>query len=452
MRFCSCLLGVLLLVGSAAAQERLRLHGSNTIGEVLAPAMVERWLRAEGYQQIKRREVAFEEIELIARSARGELIVEIHAHGSSTGFVDVAAGRADIAMSSRPVKASDRALSQAVAGLDRAEQEIVIAMDGLAVIVHPSNPLRSLSRHQVRDIFSGKLSDWSMIPGGPRGPIRSHSRDDRSGTFDSFRAMVLAEAPLDKNSQRYESTEQLARSVAGDPLAIGFVGLAGVRGVRALEISDGGQPLAPSVENVAVEDYPLSRRLYLYVTEPRNPLVDRFVKFAVSDQAQSVVESVGFVSQAIRRYRPPPRSDAPEEYRQLVAEAERLSLNLRFGTGKSVLDGKNIRDIDRLASFMQQAEHRDRPLILLGFSDVNETLPIMALRISADRADFVANLLVKRGIDPARVRGLGGALPVAPNDHDLGRQRNRRVEVWLGQGPLSAPSLASRGDGRNAAP
>ncbi|MBD8526251.1 substrate-binding domain-containing protein [Pseudomarimonas arenosa] len=447
MRRLTCLLGMLLLVSSAGGQERLRLHGSNTIGEALAPAMVERWLRAEGYDQIQRREIAFEEIELIGRAGSSELVVEIHAHGSSTGFVDVAAGRADIAMSSRPVRASDRALSQAVAGLDRAEQEIVLAMDGLALIVHPSNPLRGLSKGQIRQIFSGQLSDWSQLSADMRGRIRVHARDDRSGTYDSFRAMVLGDADVLEGALRYESTEKLAQAVAADPLAIGFVGLSGVRGVRALEVSDGAQALAPSVENVAVEDYPLSRRLYLYAPEPRSPIADRFLRFAVSDQAQPLVESVGLVSQAIRRYQPRLRQDAPEEYHRLVKQAERLSLNLRFGTGMSVLDGKNVRDLDRLERFMQQPEQRGRSLILLGFSDANETLPIMALRISGDRADFVAQLLVQRGIDPARVRGLGGAAPVASNDNDLGRQRNRRVEVWLGQ---AAPGVASRITSRTA--
>lgn len=445
------LLCALLLFGSANAQERLRLHGSNTIGEALAPTLAERWMRSEGFERIERREVAFEELELVGRSPQGELVVEIHAHGSSTGFVDVAAGRADIAMSSRPVKASDRALSQAVAGLDRAEQEVVLAMDGLAVIVNPSNKLRSLSKQQVREVFAGRLTDWGQLPGAGTGPIRVHARDDRSGTYDSFRAMVLGDAALLGTAKRYESTEQLAQAVASDPQAIGFVGLSGVRRVRALEISDGAQALAPSIENVALEDYPLSRRLFLYVPEARSSVAERFVQFAISDQAQPLVETVGFVSQEVRRYQARPRHDAPIEYQELVADAERLSLNLRFGTGLSVLDGKNVRDLDRLARFMQQPAQQGRPLILMGFSDANETLPIMALRISGDRADFVAQLLVQRGVDPARVRGLGGAAPVASNDNELGRQRNRRVEIWLGRGPMAAPTLASR-QRRNAGP
>ena len=89
---------------------------------------------------------------------------------------------------------------------------------------------------------------------------------------------------------------------------------------------------------------------------------------------------------------------------------------------------------------MQRPENRQRPLILLGFSDAVETLPAMALFISTDRADYIANLLVQRGVDPSRVRGLGGAAPVAANDSEIGRQRNRRVEVWLGgeREPLAA--------------
>jgi phosphate transport system substrate-binding protein len=422
------------------AEQRLRIHGSNTVGETLAPALVQRWMIAEGFSGVQRRELAFEEVELRGQRAGEE-------HGSSTAFTDLAAGQADLGMSSRPVKDSDRRLHPRLAGLDQPEQEVVLALDGLAIIVHPDSPLTELRKDQVRALFTGAVRDWSQLAPGMRGAIRLHARDDCSGTFDTFKSLVLEGAALAREASRYESTEQLAAEVAADPLAIGFVGLAGVRGVRALAISDGGSALPPSVEDVAVEDYPLSRRLYLYLPEDAPPLAQAFAEFALSASGQQEVERAGFVAQNVRTYAAEPRPDVPPAYRELVQGAERLSLNFRFGAGSSLLDSKTLRDLDRLAGFLEQPEFAGRPLILLGFSDAVETLPAMALFISTDRADYIAQLLIRRGIDPSRVRGLGGAAPVASNDSEIGRQRNRRVEVWLGPpGAQTAQLPASRRD------
>lgn len=179
--------------------------------------------------------------------------VELHSHGSSTGFTDLLAGRADLAMSSRPITDEERQRLGEV-------REIVIALDGLAIIVRPSNALAQIKLRELRRVFAGEINDWSQLGGRP-GRIALHARDDRSGTYDTFRSLVLGSAPLSRQAQRYESTEALAAAVARDPNAIGFVGLAGV---RALAVADGAQARAPSAREVAVENYALARRLFLY--------------------------------------------------------------------------------------------------------------------------------------------------------------------------------------------
>ncbi len=444
MRLTICLLLLIAHAASAqtpAATERLRLHGSNTIGERMAPALAEAWLRAEGFDAIERMERAFEEVEV--SGVRGTLrrTVEIHAHGSSTGFRGLAAGSADIAMSSRPAQPADNP-DGALGRLDAASQEVVIALDGLAIIVHPSNPLRELGKAQVRAVFAGQITRWSEL-GIRGGRIALHARDDRSGTWESFRSLVLGADPLSPAALRYESTAQLAAAVGADPDAIGFVGLAGVDGVRSVAIADGGAAVAPRREEVAVEDYPLSRRLYLYLPATATPLAGAFVDFALGAQGQAQVERSGFVSQDIRAYAAAVRPDAPGEYRVLVAGARRLSLNFRFDSGNAQLDSKGQRDLDRLAAFLREPGQRGLPLLLLGFADADETLPYLALALSNDRVDDVADRLLTRGIAPARARGMGGTAPVSANDSAQGRLRNRRVEVWLGGRDAEPPSVAA---------
>ncbi|MDZ4349199.1 MAG: substrate-binding domain-containing protein [Xanthomonadaceae bacterium] len=425
---------------AADAQTDLHLHGSNTIGETLAPALVEAWLARDGFEQRTRRERAFEERVLSGIRGTEVRTVEVEAHGSGTAFDSLFDGRADIGMSSRQVRPAEVLAGADKVGLvDRPAQEIVLALDGLAIIVHPANPLRSLSKSQVRDIFGGRTRDWSEL-GAARGRIALHARDDKSGTWDSFRSMVLGNVTLSTQARRYESTVELAEAVAADPLAIGFVGLVGVDDrVRALAISDGGAAVAPNEREVAVEDYPLSRRLFLYLPSDPKPLAQEFVAFALSDQGQAIVAEAGFVSQRLSLYPAVVAAGSPADYRELVAQAERVSLNFRFGTGANFLDSKALRDLDRLRDFVLSGAGAGRQILLAGFADTGEQSGgYLALRLSEERADYIADQLVSRGLPVTRTRGFGGALPVAANDSGSGRERNRRVEVWL-RPPLSRP-------------
>src|SRR3546814_10449651 len=121
-------------------------------------------------------------------------------------------------MSSRPIKAEEASAAKAagLSQLDTPAHELVLALDGLSVVVHPDSPLNQIEKQTIRRIFSGQISDWSQL-GLPRGRIALHARDDKSGTWDSFRAMVLGDAPLSPRADRYESTAKLAAAAERDP-------------------------------------------------------------------------------------------------------------------------------------------------------------------------------------------------------------------------------------------
>ena len=421
---------VVLLLPALALADVVRIHGSNTIGEELAPALGEAWLEAEGFELEERATPAPNELTLRARRGAERRTLEIRAHGTSTGFAGLISRDADIAMASRPANALEVARAAPIGRLDSPAQEAVIALDGVAVIVHPSNPLRQMSLAQIRAIFSGQLRDWSAL-GHAGGRIALHARDERSGTWETFRALVLSETALAASAQRYESTHELADAVASDPGAIGFVGLNGVGNARALAIADAPQAVAPEAFSVAVEDYALSRRLFLYTPAPAARPARDFVEFALSPAGQRVVEQSGFVAQEVRSYPAEVRGDTPPDYQQLVRGAQRLSVNFRFGVGSRLLDGKILRDVERLAAFMQRPTNRERELLLLGFADASEATPYLAMALSTDRVDLVAGLLQDRGVAATRSRGMGGSAPVASNETLQGRMRNRRVEVWV---------------------
>ncbi|MCX7557450.1 substrate-binding domain-containing protein [Xanthomonadaceae bacterium JHOS43] len=422
-------LACLLVASCPALAGTLRLHGSNTLGETLAPALVEAWFAARGCAGIERQPVAPGHLRLVG-SGGCDLTVDLQTHGSGTGIAGLLDNRTDLAMASRPVTADEVRIGheRGLGDLASPVQELVVALDGVAVIVHPDNPLRELRVAQVRQLFDGSMRDWSQVGGRP-GPVRVHARDDASGTFDTFRGLVLGRQSLRGDAARYESTRDLAAAVAADAGAIGFVGFAGMGRARALAIADAGVAMLPETFRIAVEDYPLSRRLYFYRAADASPLARDFGEFVLSGAMQPLIERIGFVSQDVRAYADTARIDAPAEYRELVKDAQRLNLNFRFGRG--LVDSKAARDVERLAQFVAQPENRERRLLLLGFVDGDEVSPYLAHALSNDRVDYIADRLAAAGLPVLRARGMGGSAPLASDSGDAGRHRNRRVEVWI---------------------
>ena len=173
----------------------LRIHGSNTVGEKLSPALLQTFLRSKGATDIVT--VAGkgpDEKALIAKmpGAARPIAVEVFAHGSSTAFADLASGNTDLGQSSRRIKAEEVAtLAEKHGDLSKPGSEHVIALDGLAIVVHPQNPVSRLEIEQIAAVFSGKVNDWAELGGEP-GPIVLYARDDASGTWDTFKNLVLA--------------------------------------------------------------------------------------------------------------------------------------------------------------------------------------------------------------------------------------------------------------------
>lgn len=411
----------------------LRIQGSNTIGAALAPALVRGLLLSQGARDIHTQPGNQpNEIRISGQDAHGTLLnVLVAAHGSSTGFSALGRGEADMAAASRPITAEEALALAHLGELRSAASEQVIGLDGVAIIVHPGNGLKALTTVQLADIFSGRIARWEQL-GVPGGAIHLYARDDRSGTFDTFRRLVLHPQGLSLavGAERFESGEALAQQVQADPAAIGFSSLSAVHGARLLAIAEGDAPaLLPTPANVASEDYPLSRRLFFYLPGEPTPLARALADFSQSPAGQAIVARQGFVSQQIGAFAVPPRPGLPPAYHSLAADAERLSVNFRFQEGSASLDNKALRDVRRLSDYLRQTGKLANQAVLVGFSDSNET-PGRAALLSRLRAMAVRRELARQGVQVRAVIGMGDELPVADNELAQGRLRNRRVEVW----------------------
>ncbi|MCF5701193.1 substrate-binding domain-containing protein [Pseudomonas syringae] len=413
----------------------LRIQGSNTIGAELGPALVEGLLQEQGLLKIHRETPDnANEQRIVGQTTQGKrVVIEVAAHGSSTGFAALKNASADLAASSREIKDSELQTLQSLGDLKSPAAEQVIAIDGLAIILHPDNPLQQLDTEQLARIFSGEVKSWEEL-GGRGGSIHLYARDDQSGTYDTFKELVLSRRgkSLSSNAKRFESSEQLSDAVSTDPQGIGFIGLPYVRQAKAVAIADGAsQSMLPQNSLIATEDYPLSRRLFFYLPpDSKNPWTQALVTFAQSRQGQAIVAANGFISQTVHAMSVAPNALMPEGYQSLSRHAQRLTVNFRFEEGSANLDNKARQDLARVVDYIKRHDKSERAVTLVGFGDAKDD-PARADLLSKLRAMAVRRELVKNGVVLREVRGFGALMPVAANNADEGRIKNRRVEVWV---------------------
>ncbi len=414
-----------------ASGNLITIKGSNTLGAKLVPTWAKKYLELKGVSHV-RIEAGAKENEYKILGLNGDLPVniQVHAHGSGTGFKSLLDRSAQIAISSRPIKSSENTLVDANVDLRSFETEHVVALDGLAIVVHPQNPIQRLSKQQVAKIFSGEITSWAEVGGHPT-PINIYARDNKSGTWDTFKSLVLEKKyPLSSNAKRFESNDQLSDLVAEDIRGIGFVGLASVRKAKSLGISEGnGRTLQPTPLFVATEDYALSRRLFMYsLPYTQNQFSREFLMFVQSNLGQTTVEDIGFVSLA--PISTPVKSvNGPDYYTNITKNGERVSINFSFKEGSAVLDNKAQRDVIRLSKFIKNASNQGKLIQLIGFGDIKSTEK-RAIVLSKLRAIAVKTALHDYGVFTEPVLGLGSDLTLANSDGNMAH-KNRRVEVWV---------------------
>jgi phosphate transport system substrate-binding protein len=425
----------------------LSLSGSNTVGDSLAPELVKAWLADKGADNIREEAQTVDgkttpEKVIRARLDGKTIKVIVRAHGTATAFVDLKSGAADIGMASRPVKDSEAESLASFGDMRSISNEHVLGLDGVAIVVPTSNKTPSLSRRALRRVFSGEIKNWSEV-GGPNRPIHLYARNEGSGTFDTFKELVLRDAPLAK-AERFEDNAELEEAVANDPDGVGFVGLPYVKTTRAVAISDGSSSaLEPTRFSIKTENYPLSRRLFFYTSaDPANAAVKEFIAFALSGKGQAVVRQARFVdldlTQVVSREEAVAvQSDCrlssrwrgdPNAYCRLRDGAEQLGTSFRFRVGSAELDTRALQDLRRVLERMEKSP--DKTIVLAGFADSSgEYSANCALSLSRSKA--IASALGTLGLQVDDTLGFCSELPVRDNGSSDGRNQNRRVEIFV---------------------
>ena len=437
--------------------ETFAIAGSPAVGTELVSALV------LGYADSVEADIAYEtgagEAEQVLRLLDGggeDLAAIVLVGDTESPFAALAANSAAIGVASHQITPEEVANLQASGLSDPrgGDSEHQLALDAVAILVHPENPVTSISVADLGAVFAGEITSWAAV-GGPDRPIKLYAQDHRSGAVEIFEQLVLDPGglALAESVERPENSRELADLVSVDPDAIALAGLAYVTGSKTLPIrQECGLVSEPSLFAVKAGEYPLTRRLFLYenpaqIAKHARSLLD----FATSDAAQPVIAAARLVDRSLDyralaqmgaqlAYTLASGIEAPRElFRELATElgdARRLSVTLRFAPGSIELDTSSRRSLDALARQVGEGAFDGQEILLVGFSDANGAFD-ENLALSQSRAEAVFAALTQAvGLDAARtaglqVKGYGGLLPVACNTDTQGRELNRRVEVWL---------------------
>ncbi len=214
--------------------------------------------------------------------------------GSGTGITALMDGNTDIAMSSRDLKGEEKLKLQ--------EKQInievkTIAVDALAVVVHPENKVNNLTREQLEKIFTGEITNWKDV-GGDDAKIVVYSRENSSGTYEFFKEHVMNKKNYANTVLNMPATGAIVQSISQTKGAIGYIGLAYMTSdIKAIHVSydEGKTFVAPSLQSAKDKTYPISRPLYYIYDVKKMDKVKAYVDYCLSPEGQKLVEEVGYI-------------------------------------------------------------------------------------------------------------------------------------------------------------
>lgn len=224
--------------------------------------------------------------------------VSVTGGGSGTGIAALLNGTTDICAASRKIKDKEMELGRQKNIHPRG---ITVAKDGIAVVVHPANPVNELTFDQLERIFTDPAAKWSDF-GGPDEKILVLSRESSSGTYVFFQEMVLKKKDYLQDAKLLPATSAVIQSASSDKTAIGYVGLgyalAAKNKVKIVAVKADAESAAvlPSDDTVKSGQYPIARDLYFYLNGEPKGTVKQFADFCLGAEGQAVVTDAGYVA------------------------------------------------------------------------------------------------------------------------------------------------------------
>lgn len=223
--------------------------------------------------------------------------ISVTGGGSGTGIAALMNGTTDVAASSRDLSDKEKKMAdQKGLGL----KETTVGMDGLSIVTNPGNPVKALSMTQLKDIFTGKVTNWKEV-GGADMKILPYSRESSSGTYAFFQEYVLEKNDFAKTTRLMPASSGIIEAVASDEGGIGYVGLGYATQAKnkiqmlGVKADEKGEAVMPTETTIKDKSYPIARELFLITPGKASENAQKFVTYATSKEGQAIVQQSGYI-------------------------------------------------------------------------------------------------------------------------------------------------------------
>ena len=445
---------------TADAGQRFGIHGSRTVGTTLIPSLLQGYAESLGasFELIESGEEGIRTVRLTNPDGTLRAEIDLQTKGSGTAVPALIDGVAEIGLTDRPMNDGDieKLVAAGYDDLRGTQDEMVLGVDGIVIILNTANPIRDISAEEVAKIYAGEITNWLELGGGDV-PIVVQTYQEGQGDRDVMLNGLVRPLGRDETAtvQRHDTYYQLVDAVKAEPGSIGYVGrwLARGNNVKLMPIREVcGLQSEPSDFRMKIEGYSLSRRLFAFkLPGDMHPEARAFLDWTQTREAQPWITSANFVDRELERMRLEDMGMAlihtaavePDfsgrQYTDMMRDlrgADRLSLSFRFESGSATLDSESVRNVQALADLIQSGDFSGQEVLLVGFADSigdRDRNTSLAQSRADEVRDILLDILPPEVAATAALTALsyGELLPLSCNEDEAGRERNRRVEVWL---------------------
>ena len=437
----------------------VRMSGAVRMGAVMMPALIEAYGRSAGFQAvIETVDADHMTVTLLDDDEVAQAVFQLRLTNTDEGFADLIAFEADIVLALREARPEEAERAQLIGLGDITDPDHarIIGFDALVPVVDPSLGLLTLSLHDVARAYRGEVTQWDEL-GGPSEPIVLHLGPESGGPWQFFvdHVVTLGDGALSSDVIRHATSAALTDAVATTRGSLGIVSYGEIGSTQALALRDVcGFTAIPQNITLKTQDYPLTQPLFLYRPDRLQPaVIGAFLAWLRGPEAQLVVRRSGFVDQgavpisldsqgqrfvnAIAQAGEDITLAELQRMVRVLAPLTRLSTSFRYEVGSTRLDAASRSNLLALGQAIRDGRYDDQRLMLIGFGDGRGSA-VPNRDLSSARAEAVRRALVEvLGDLPADVvvetEAFGEALPMGCDDTEWGRQRNRRVELWVEQ-------------------
>jgi len=414
----------------------LRICGDQELCDHLTPFLIKAYLETKKVDHILQQMDDQKNVQFIGNVSDGTIQITIASSGTHTAFEMLQYNHCDVILSGKKMNASQQTYFSTIDEAEHSEIEHLIALDGIVIFNHSDNPVRSLTIKEVQDIFSGNIKQWDQI-GGRSGDIRIYAPQSISDLYQEFKERMLAGKNI-KVDQRFRYLDKLSKALSEDPNGIGICSLPFILDNQAIAIADYEiDPVRPSYFSISTDEYLLRRYLYLYtILVSASELTFPFVSFVQSPKGQDVIKQCGYVDCSVKALRS--RRELwnkpvnPAVFKKLVditKQSRKLSMNFYFKNNAYQLTSDGRQQMKQLISWLKHQPPSIK-ICVIGYSDSIGAYRHNCL-VALRRAEMVAREMKTNGIYVDDIETACEEFPIASNQTETGRYKNRRVEIWL---------------------